>query len=60
MAISDVCKYEVKKEIDDCVAKGMSRNEASNWLSEVLSEALGNRWKTVQPKITYKTHWKTS
>jgi hypothetical protein len=41
MAISEVCKYQVKKEIDECVSKGMSRNGASKWLASVLTEELG-------------------
>ncbi len=41
MAISDICKFEVKKEVDACVKNGMSRNEASKWLAGVFSEAIG-------------------
>ncbi len=41
MAISEVCKYEVKEEFDVCIEKGMSRREASKWLAGVFSETLG-------------------
>ena len=41
MAISEICKFEVKKEIDNCTAGGMSRNQAAEWLAKVFSETLG-------------------
>jgi hypothetical protein len=41
MAISEVCMYEVKREIDECVSKGMSRSKASQWLAGVLTDELG-------------------
>ena len=41
MAISEICKFEVKKEIDECVSKGMSRNKASKWLADIFADALG-------------------
>ena len=45
MAISEICKFEVKKEIDSCTSKGMSRNQAAKWLAGVFSEALGQKIK---------------
>ena len=45
MAITDVCKYQVKKEIDECVSKGMTRNEATKWLAGVLTEDTGRKIK---------------
>jgi hypothetical protein len=41
MAISEVCKYQIKKEMDECVSKGMSRRAAAKWLAGVLSEDSG-------------------
>lgn len=41
MAISEVCKYEVKKEMDECVSKGMSRRAAAKWLADTLTENTG-------------------
>ena len=46
MAISEVCKFEVKKEIDSCVEGGMSRNAAARWLADVFSDALGREIKS--------------
>lgn len=45
MAISEVCKYQVKKEIDECVSKGMSRNKAAKWLAGVLTDESGHEIK---------------
>jgi hypothetical protein len=41
MAISEVCKYQVKKEIDACVKKGMSKRAAAKWLAGVLTKDSG-------------------
>jgi len=51
MAISEICKFEVKKEIDECTANGMSRNEAAKWLAGIFSEALG---RDVEPETIRK------
>jgi hypothetical protein len=46
MAISEVCKFEVKEEIDHLVKKnGVSRNEASKELAAWFTEILGKEIK---------------
>ena len=46
MAISEVCKFEVKEEIDHYVdKKGLSRNKASKRLAEWFTEILGKEIK---------------
>jgi len=47
MQITDVCKMQVKQEIDACIERGMSRNKAAKWLADVLSEELG---KDIKPE----------
>ena len=45
MALTDVCKFEVKKEIDDMVKEGLSRNEAASRLAKMYSETLATNIK---------------
>ena len=45
MLISDVCKIQVKKEIDACVERGLSRNKAAEWLAGILTIELGQEVK---------------
>ena len=55
MAISEICKFEVKQEIDSCVEEGMSRNEASKWLADVFADALG---RDVKPETIRKKDYR--
>ena len=53
MAISEVCKFEVKEELDRlCQDKGISRNEASKELATFYKEVVGVEvdWQTVKKK----------
>ena len=53
MAISEVCKFEVKEELDRlCQGKGISRNEASRELSVFYKEVVGVdvNWQTIKKK----------
>jgi hypothetical protein len=53
MAISEVCKFEVKEELDRlCQDKGISRNEASKELATFYKDVVGVDvdWQTVKKK----------
>ncbi|MFA5391771.1 MAG: hypothetical protein WC331_10165 [Candidatus Omnitrophota bacterium] len=39
MAISDVCKHEVKEETERAVANGMSFDEAFEWLKDIYENS---------------------
>ena len=39
--LSEICKFEVKQEIDEFVKDGLSRNQAAKKVAEIFAEALG-------------------